>query len=235
MKLIHRLFKPFQKHDPEGFCRLAKDLINTGPLDSIKNVQHIVGWVHPLGRSSNAHLQSQEVIPAHVLDDRTHSLMSSVSSPLFETKPAEGEIQIIMNDDEIFHFEVEKVGHLFDRFSTSIHERHWFGQDDLPGVDPSRPVEGAETSGADRNVVRLGDTIDDLESNIVPAHSILGSRITQAHDDLHTRLFFFLLLLLLLFLLLLLLSPFNRLRSHCFHSLLLYRRGHDRGDGKIRL
>jgi hypothetical protein len=72
---------------------------------------------------------------------------------------------------------VEKIGCLFNRFSTSIHERHWLGKDDLLGIDPSCSVKGSETFGADRNVAYLCDTIHNLKSNIMPAHSILGSRI----------------------------------------------------------
>ena len=134
-----------------------------------------------------------------------------------------------MNNDEIFHPHVEKIACLLDRLSTSIHERHWFGQDDLLEIDPSRPIKGFETFGADRNMVCLGDTIYDLKSNIMPAHSMLGSRIAQTHDDLHSRLFFFLLPLLLL----LDLSSFHSLRSRCFHGLLLYHGGHDGGDGEV--
>jgi hypothetical protein len=96
---------------------------------------------------------------------------------LFKTKPTEGKIQIIMNDDDVFHPQVEKIGCLLDRFSTSIHERHWLGQEDLLEIDPSCPVKGSETFGADRNVAYLCDTIHDLKSNIMPAHSILGSTI----------------------------------------------------------
>jgi len=43
LKLNHRLFKPFQKHDPQRFCGLRKDLVQKGLLDSVKNLQHIVG------------------------------------------------------------------------------------------------------------------------------------------------------------------------------------------------
>jgi hypothetical protein len=103
--------------------------------------------------------------------------MSSIPPSLLKTKPAEGKIQIIMNDDNIFHPQVEKIGCLLNRFSTSIHERHWLGQDHLLEIDPSCPVKGSETFGADRNVAYLCDTIHDLKPNIMPAHSILGSRI----------------------------------------------------------
>jgi len=57
---------------------------------------------------------------------------------LLKTKPAEGKIQIIMNDDNIFHPQV-KNRLSFNRFSTSIHERHWLGQDHLLEIDPSCP------------------------------------------------------------------------------------------------
>jgi len=159
--------------------------------------------------------------------------MPSIPSSSFKTKPAKGKVQIIMNDDEIFHLQVEKIGCLFHRFSTSIHERHWFGQEDLLEIDPSCSVKGSETFGADRNVVYLGDTIHDLKPNIMPAHSILGSRIPQAYDDFHIRLFFLLLLFLLL--LLLYLSSFHDLWSRYFRNLLLYRWGHDCGDGEVRV
>jgi len=134
-----------------------------------------------------------------------------------------------MNNDEIFHLQAEKISCFFDRFSTSIHERHWLGQDDLLQIDPSCPVKGFKTFGADRNVVYLGNSIHDLESNIVAAHSILGSRIAQTHDDLHIRLFLFLLRLLLL----LDLGPLYSLGCGCFSNLFLYHGRHDGGDGKI--
>lgn len=127
---------------------------------------------------------------------------------------------------------MEKVGRLFDRFSASIHERHWLEQDDLPRIDASGSISGAKTSGAHRNVAYLGDTIHDLKSNIMPAHTILSSRVAQAHDDLHIWLFFG---LLPLFLLLLDLGPFHSLRNHYFRNLLLYHGGHDCGDGEIRV
>ena len=81
--------------------------------------------------------------------------MSSIPSSSFKTKPAKGKVQIIMNDDEIFHPQVEEVNYLFDRFPTQIHERHWFRQDNLLKIDPSCSVVGSETFGADRNVVCL--------------------------------------------------------------------------------
>ena len=158
--------------------------------------------------------------------------MSSIPPSSFKTEPAERKVQIVMNDDEIFHPQAEKIGCLLHRFSASIHECHWLGNDDLLGIDPSCTVNGAKTSGADRNVVDLSESIHDLKTNIVPAHSILGSRVAQAHDDLHIGLFFCLLRLCLF---LLHLSPFYSLRNHCFRSLLLYRWRHDGGDGEIRI
>jgi len=89
---IHRLFKPFHKHDFQRFCGLRKDLVQMGLLDSVKNVQHIVGRIHALGRPSNTDFQPQKVISAHPIDNGTDPLMSSIPSSSFKTKLAKGKV-----------------------------------------------------------------------------------------------------------------------------------------------
>lgn len=141
LKLIHRFFKPFQKHHDERIYGPGEDLIQLGLLGFIKNTQDIVGRIHVLRRSSHAYLQSWEVISAHPLDNGSDPLVPSVPSSPFKAKIAKGKIQIVMNDDEIFHPDVEKVGDLFNRLATSIHERRGFRQDNLLTIDPSCAVE----------------------------------------------------------------------------------------------
>ena len=139
-----------------------------------------------------------------------------------------------MDDDQIFYPHLKKIGYPFHRFSAQVHESHRFGKNHFLRINPTQSVTGFETSRADLDMVDSGESIHDLESNIVSTPLIEDSRISQSDDELHARLFFLLLLLLLHLRLLFCLCFWC---NGLFHYFLFFRHGWDHcdnGEGSIR-
>jgi len=57
--------------------------------------------------------------------------MASIPSLLLESEPTEGEVQVIMDDDQIFQWNPEEVDHPLDRFPAQIHEGERFDEKDV--------------------------------------------------------------------------------------------------------
>ena len=117
------------------------------PLRFLQGGEDVVRRIHSLRGSSDSDLESNEAIPTHDLNDRTNPLVTAIASSLPETKPTGEEIEVIVNNDDIFEGDAESVCGFLNRFSAQIHIGERFEKNNLLTIERSFPIDRPESSG----------------------------------------------------------------------------------------
>jgi hypothetical protein len=73
-------------------------------------------------------------------------LVTAIASSLPKTKLARREIEVIVNNDEIFEGDAEGLGGFLNHLSAQIHIRERFEKSNLLIIEQSSPVDRPESS-----------------------------------------------------------------------------------------
>src|SRR4030042_2537632 len=107
LKTAHRRFNALQQQYGQRFSGSRKNGVVVDPLRLLQGGEDIVRGIHSLRWPSNSNLESNEAIPTHCFNDRTNSLVTAIASSLPKTTLARGDIEVIVNNDEIFQGDAE--------------------------------------------------------------------------------------------------------------------------------
>jgi len=141
-----------------------------------------------LSRLSNSQPDPLEFRPAKSVMDGNQTLMTSLASPCLEPDGTERQIQIIMNDQNIFNDNLKKIRQFPDGFSTQIHKGLGFGEQNAISLDHSLSPQGVKPCLRQLDLVIFRQLIQHEKSKIVPGKPVPGARISQSHNELQKNL-----------------------------------------------
>jgi hypothetical protein len=113
--------------------------------------------------------------------------MTGISASVLQLNFAQGQIQIIMDDDQMvlcLEIALHQTG---NRAPTSIHIRLGLGEQNRTGPQPTLSTLGLCLMRTQQNVISRGERINHIKSEIMPGTRIARSGIAQPNDDIHVR------------------------------------------------
>src|SRR5690606_31063337 len=90
-------FEPHRQH-PSGLAYETIDRLSLGRGDRLEDVVRRFG---PFARPADADLEAPEAVVPEALDDRGHAAVSSGRALFSESPLAEGQIEVVVDDDEL--------------------------------------------------------------------------------------------------------------------------------------
>ena len=102
-----------------------------------------------------------------------------------DAHPAKGQIEIIVDDDEITGGDRKEAEELSDSRAATVHESLRFDQEDLFPVRLPLADQGVMLFLFNRDVIFRGDPIHNQETQVVPGPRIFPAWVTQTENNLH--------------------------------------------------
>ncbi len=112
--------------------------------------------------------------------------MAGMTAACLQADCPEGEIYVVMNDDEVVYVNFEVIYDLLYCRAADIHEGHGLDEQDRNVTDPAFSITGVKTFQLNGNVVAGSDFINGQESTVVPGDLVLEPRISQPYYKLQT-------------------------------------------------
>ena len=116
------------------------------------------------------------------VDDRFQAIVTATTSALFDAKIANGQIEFIVNDEDIGTFDVIKLHTCNDTFTTQIHIRLRFEKDDRAPTLARCAKNTLKLRLAQRNPMLGTVSIDDHKTRIMTRTIVFRSGIAQTDD-----------------------------------------------------
>lgn len=187
MDHLHGLINAFVAVDTNAFMRKVKSLVHMIAFSGRKPAQNIRGHVTPGRWSINAHAQPVEIPGGQHGSNGTQPVVTGQSPSLLKPQSAQGKIQFIVNDKDMFRVHLAIGHHLVNGAATQIHEGQRLEQ--KPGIrPPGIPLPEDKIllgSGRQGNAPRFmaDKVINHHETEVVTSSLILLAWIAQADNE----------------------------------------------------
>src|SRR5450631_2658107 len=142
-------------------------------------------------RAAHADPHAREASVAQIAEQRPDAVVAPVPAAHAQLEAAERQIELVVHDDQIGHWNFPEAGHSSHRLSAEIHELHRLAKKDARSRQRDLPDFGAELGP--RRQPRLEATragvklVHHLEPQVVPVVLILRSRISKPNHEVHVR------------------------------------------------
>jgi hypothetical protein len=143
--------------------------------------QHVIFHASD-GRTTDSDADPYKIRSAAPFNNRLHSLMPRGTTADLNTRNAEAEVQLVVNDDHILHRYLKKVHGLLNRVTAEIHKGHGFEQYYVLTVNPDFRELAAEFSVQNSRSVLFGEAIQYHETRVVTIGFILRLRVSESSD-----------------------------------------------------
>src|SRR5262249_10082854 len=96
-----------------------------------------------------------------------------------------GEVELVVEDGDVFRLELEEARRLADRAAALVHPGLRLEQQDAGAADAPLRDQAAEARAPWRKAMALGDRVERHEADIVPLHGVVRAGIAEADPELH--------------------------------------------------
>jgi hypothetical protein len=147
-------------------------------------VQYVVHDIVAVTRVPDADAQTIEVSTREVGHEITQTIMTAVSTALFQAHGAGREVQIVMHHQHLPERYLIEPGQRSDRLATAIHERHGLLQQALEAAERTTPDVAVESRfSAQRLATGGGQRVQEPEPGVVPGRFVTRAGIAQPDNE----------------------------------------------------
>src|SRR3954451_6696490 len=157
-------------------------------------LEHEVGRVLPAGRAADADAHPQVVLGPGRSRDRPQAVVPTLATAALEPDAGEGDVELVVDDDEVGGVEVVVVEQAPHRAARFVHVRRRAGEDDAAAGQPALAGERARPGALARgepDAGAVGELVEDHHADVVPVSRVAGARVAQpdheertfGHDD----------------------------------------------------
>lgn len=209
---------PLQDHDPgpeagsmplsatgvktvHGPLELAREQVGQAGLSGLQGredlafsvpggtAQHVVKDLFTIARVADTDAQSPEIPTAKDVDDVPQAIVAGVATTLLEADGTDIQIQFIVDDEDGGWRDSEIPRHRSQGLAAAVHEGHGLEQAQVDATHQEAAEEAVKLDlGAKGNLMARRQGIHEPEAHVMARGFVLGTRITQAHDELDTSL-----------------------------------------------
>ena len=131
--------------------------------------QHVVGRILAAGRATDAEPHPFVVLAAERGRHGPQAVVPAVAAAALEPQRAEGQIELVVHDDDALDGDLVEPGHRHHRAARLVHERPRLGQHHRHAGQPSLDdVRADPCAPAKRPPARVGEQVHDEEAGVVP-------------------------------------------------------------------
>src|SRR3954451_6948376 len=157
-------------------------------------LEHEVGRVLPAGRAGGADAHPQVVLVPGRSRDRPQAVVPTLATAALEPDAGEGDVELVVDDDEVGGVEVVVVEQAPHRAARFVHVRRRAGEDDAAAGQPALAGERARPGALARgepDAGAVGELVEDHHADVVPVTRVAGAGVAQpdheerafGHDD----------------------------------------------------
>lgn len=135
-------------------------------------------------RTPDANLHPGELLGAEVTDNRTDTVMSAGAPAAHHLDPAGIEVDIVVQDKEVFAGYFEIIHITAHTFTGAVHVSFWFQAEKLATKSPSLAIQPLHFQDVHPPTLRFDQMIEKEKTDIVPGQMILAPRITKPYQQI---------------------------------------------------
>ena len=128
--------------------------------------------------------QAVKIPLAQGAHDISQAIVTGMAAACFKARLPWGQVQFVMNDQDLVGIDTEIVGQTGDRLAAAVHISGWFQEADFFAVQvqfANRAVMAGFNS--EWLMMLLGKFVDKPKSGIVTGLLVIGAWISEAHDE----------------------------------------------------
>src|SRR4051794_16609017 len=149
-------------------------------------LEHEVRRVLAAGRAADADADPEVVLGAGRPGDRPQAVVAALAAAALEPDGGEGEVELVVDDDEVGGVHVVVVQQAADRAAGLVHVRRRPGEDDAPAGQPSLTGERAgpgALAGGELETGAGGQLLEHHDPDVVPVAGVARAGIAEPDDQ----------------------------------------------------
>lgn len=136
-------------------------------------------------RAPDANSDSRKILTAQAGNDGIHTLVSARAASLPKTNLAQGQVDVVMDDEEVVEGNLEFLHQQMHGLAARVHKGSRFGDDDFVAIYVASTHSGPTLLSVDMDALESSEAADAAKADIVACSSISLSGIAQSHDKFH--------------------------------------------------
>ena len=163
---------------------LLDQQIDFGPLLCRETAQHKIRRVHSARWTSNSTFETPELSRSERLDDRASPVVASRPAVILKTQPRKGQIDVVVDNQEVVPLDVEVAHEGRDRLTRVVHEGRRHGEDGSDTADAGLADLGPDgpPGALESEIPATGKRQQHLFTEVVTSLVVALTWIAQAND-----------------------------------------------------
>src|SRR5262245_16569263 len=180
VKAIHRRRRAFFQNHVHRLCSGIEHFVNNFQLRLTERRQNVVDAIRDFMIRRNPQPYAQDLLRTQGIQDRFHPVMPRRAPALANPNPAQRQIQLVVNHDQVTLWLDLVFRHQFmHRQPAQVHVGLWLSQQDLFRANHGASRQSPAVPVANFHAVSLRQTINRQETQVMRRELILNPRVAQ--------------------------------------------------------
>src|SRR3954453_11910517 len=186
MHVVLGLLQTPLEQDIDGVRRFLEEQLELLALGRGEVLENEVRGILTSRGPANSDAHPQVVLPADRAADRPQAVVPALAAAALEPSGREGDVELVVDDDEVLHRDVVVIQQAADRAAGLVHVGRGPREDDAATRQAALTRDGPRPRALARSQADPGaggQHVEHHRTDVVPVARVAGARVAQSDDE----------------------------------------------------